>query len=393
MPVTDVSELRKKREAQNTRNFIIKVFLTLLLCGAVIIAVATREMWLPYAKSVVGSIPENVAGDGNAELAEGRFPIKVEGGMGYQLCDMSGSLALLDDSQFHVYSADGKVMFEKQHAYANPVLCVNGDHALVYDEGGKTFSLEGRYKTVYDKNADDVIYLAKLSRSNYAAVVTRSDKFLAQLKVYNKDGKDIFTYFSYDSRIIDVTFTDNSSGCIITVLSAEDGMLRSKMIRYDFKEQEARWESESIPTLALDVRYTDDGIMMTGDTMMAGFTIDGQLVSTYTYDEPIYDYDVSGNITAVITENTYVRRAELIALNGNDCSAPTVTVTGESAGKLFCDGREIYIMNGNKVDVYNSEGLRTGCITLEDEYEGICKIGKHVYLLGYDSINRIDYTD
>lgn len=392
MAVTDVSELRKKRESKKKRETFLKALLILLLCGAAVIAALTKDRWLPAVKNAISEIPE-AAETNNPELAEGRFPIKVEGGMGYQISEMSGCLALLDDSQFHVYSTDGKVMYEKQHSYANPILSVNGDNALLYDVGGRTFSLEGRYKTVYEKGADDVIYLAKLSKAEYAAVVTKSDKFLAQLKVYDGDGSTIFTYFSYDSRIIDVTFTDNSSGIVITVLSAEDGRLMSKMIRYDFKDTEPKWESESVPTLALDVRYTPDGgIVMTGDTMTACFTSDGVITSTYEYDEPISDYDTSGNITAVLTENTYVRRSELMTFTGADCSAPVETVVGESSGKVFTDGKEIYILNGIYIDVYDPSGVRTGLITLEDEYEGLCKIGKHIYLLGYDSINRIDYA-
>lgn len=394
MAVTDISELRKKRKAKRTKNLIIKIFIVLLICGAVLVAVFTKDMWYPYLKGVLNAIPETVQPESSsAELAEGQFPIKVEGGLGYQLMSMDNSLAVLDDSRFHVYSSDGKVMTEKQHSYANPILCVMGGKALIYDEGGRDFSLESKYKTIYEKTADDVIYIAKLSSADYAAVVTRSDKFLAMLKIYNPNGESVFTYYSYDSRIINVTFTDNSSGCVITVITAEDGQLISKMIRFDFTDTEPKWVSDSIPTLALDARFTSDGgIIMIGDTMCAGFDSEGRLVSEYAYDYTIEDYDSKGDLTAVLTRNSDLRRTVLITFTGSDCSLPVTAIVDDNAEKVYAEGNEAYILSGNVIDIYSAQGLSMGKITLENNYDDLCRNGKYIYLMGYDSINRIDYN-
>ncbi len=394
MAVTDISELRKKRKAKQTKNLIIKIFAVLLICGAVLVAVFTKDIWYPYLNGVLTSIPETVQPESsNAELAEGKFPIKVEGGLGYQLMSMDNSLAILDDSKFHVYSSDGRIMSEKQHSYANPVLCVSGGKALIYDEGGRDFSLESKYKTIYEKTADDVIYIAKLSSADYAAVVTKSDKFLAMLKVYNPSGEPIFTYYSYDSRIINVTFTDNSAGCIITAITAEGGQLLSKMIRFDFTDTDPKWVSDSVPALALDVRFTSDGgIVMIGDTMCAGFDLNGKLISSYVYDYAIEDYDSRDEITAVLTRNSDLRRTVLIMISGSDCSLPVTTIVDDNAEKVYADGNEAYILSGDVIEIYTAQGIDSGKITLEDHYDDLCRNGKYIYLMGYDSINRIDHN-
>lgn len=392
MPVTDISELRKKRQAKQTKNLMIKVFLILLVCGAAVIAAFTRDMWLPYFKGIMTSIPENISAEDTAELSEGQFPLKVEGGSGFQLMNIDGSLALLDESRFRIYSNDGKIMNEHQHTYANPILTVRGSKALIYDEGGREFSLESKYKTVYSKTADDVIYLAELSKSDYAAVVTKSDKYLAMMKIYDQNGDTIFTYFSYDSRIIDVTFTDNSSGCIITVLTAEGGQLVSRMKRFDFNDTEPMWESDKVNTLALDVKFTDDGIIMVGDTLTAGFTRDGALISQYVYDNPITDYDTSGNLYAVITENPDLRKTDIIVFRGADCTAPVINSLNTEAKKVYTSDTEVYILNDSGIKVFTAEGALSGEVILEDDYEDFCRCGKYIFLLGYDSVNRISFS-
>ena len=394
MAVTDISELRKKRKARQTKNMLVKVFLVLLAAGAAIVAVLTHERWYPYVRDAVTGIPENLSGErDSAVLAEGLFPIMVGGGMGYQLADMDGSLAILDDSRFHVYSAEGKVMNESQHTFANPILDVCGSKALIYDEGGREFRLESKYKTIYSNTADDVIYLAELSKSDYAAVVTRSDKFLAMLRVYDGEGNQFFTYYSYDSRIIGITFTEGSSGCIVTTVSAQNGRLMSEMIRFDFNDTEPQWVSEAVPALAIDVHYANDGgIVMIGDTMTVCFDENGGVKSRYVYDDPLVYYDHSFDVTALLTENTDIRRSELITFTGSDCTSPVVTRAEEDSKKVFADNTSAYILSGSRIDVYTPEGLHTGEIILEDEYDNFCKSGKYIYLLGYDSINRIDYN-
>ncbi len=392
MAVTDISELRKKRQAKKTKNIIIKIFVVLLICGIIVVAVFTGDRWYPYLRDMFTSPPAGGLSQGSAELAEGMFPIKVEGGMGYQLMSMDNAFALLDDSQFHVYSTEGKIMTEKQHTYANPILCVSGNKALIYDEGGREFSLESKYKTVYSRTAEDVIYLATLSSSDYAAVVTRSDKFLAMLKIYDQNGKDFFTYYSYDSRIINVTFNSQSTGCVVTVLTAEGGRLMSKLIRFDFTDKDPKWESTAVPTLALDVRFTGDGIVMIGDTMTACFNTDGVLMSQYTYENPITDYDANGAMTAIITENSDLRRTEMITFIGIDCNSPKVIVLDDNSKRVFTDGKSAYILDSAGIDVYDSLGVHIAETRLEDDYDDLCKIGKYIFLLGYDSINRISFS-
>ena len=392
MAVTDISELRKKRQAKQTRNMIIKVFVVLLICCMILAIVITKDIWFPHLNGILSTTPSIVNESESADLAEGKFPLKVAGGMGYQLMSLDGNLALLDDSQFHVYSNDGKIMNEKKHTYANPILCVSGSKALIYDEGGREFSLESKYKNIYEKTADDVIYLAKLSKSDYAAVVTKSDKFLAMLKIYNPNGEPIFTYYSYDSRIINVTFNNNSSGCVVTVLTAEGGQLFSKMIRFDFTDTEPRWVSDAVACLALDVQFTNDGgIMLVGDTMSAAFDQDGVLVGTYVYEDTITDYDSDGNITSIITRNNDIRRTRLISFDGSQCNSPAVTDLDDDATKVYTDDKCAYVLCGNSINAYTISGQRVGEIILEDNYEDLCKSGKYIYLMGYDSINRIDY--
>lgn len=71
--------------------------------------------------------------------------------------------------------------------------------------GGTTFSLESKYKNVYTKTVDNNIILARLSSNDNVAVITKSDKFLCIMTIYNGSGDVIYTWKCAEGRIIDRT--------------------------------------------------------------------------------------------------------------------------------------------------------------------------------------------
>ncbi|MCC8043495.1 MAG: DUF5711 family protein [Oscillospiraceae bacterium] len=394
MAVTDVSELRKRREKKRTRNMLIKAFVVILICGIAVVTVVTRNSWLPAFQGILSRIPAATDQDySQTDTVSGSFLISIDGGSDYQMRAMGDCIALLDDSKFHVYSATGSVMYETQHTYANPILAVNSSKALVYDLGGTDFSLEGKYKNVYEKTANNVILRAELSSKDYVAVVTKSENLLSMLKVYDGKGTEVFRYSSYDGRIIDVAFNSDSSGCVLTVIGAQDGELISQMIRFDFSDTSVQWESEPISAIALDVIFTQDGsVMLIGDTMSALYTADGILQASYTYSDTIVDYSTEDDLAAVITTNTAKRKTEMILITPENITNPIVIELDYNTEKVYCEGGQAHILNDEGVCTYDSAGQPVASASLEDDYEDICRIKGYLYLLGYDSVSCMDYA-
>ncbi|MBQ5417891.1 MAG: hypothetical protein IIU25_02625, partial [Oscillospiraceae bacterium] len=101
---TDVSELRERQKKKARRSLLIKFFAVLIVALLVLIAVFSKDMWYPYLDGILTKIPDAVKkeDDGSAALAQGKFPIAIEGGSDYQIKPMDDSFALIDDSHFRV---------------------------------------------------------------------------------------------------------------------------------------------------------------------------------------------------------------------------------------------------------------------------------------------------
>ncbi len=393
MAVTDISELRRERERKRMNALILRTVLIVLLVAAAVAAVFTRSKWLPAFEALFEKPADtsDAADSTTGQISKGSFPIALDSSGEFQLLPMDGAIAVLDDSRLRIYNLDGKETNTSQHALANPILVTSKTKALIYDVGGTEFRLESRYKNIYDLFADDVIYLARLSSKDQAAVVTRSDRYLSQLIVYDDTGDEQFKYSSYDSRIIDVTFTNDCTGCLITVITAEQGTLRSGLIRYDFSSNDPVWESSSVPTLSMNVSIRSNGtIAMTGDTGFYEFDSNGVLISSYEYPDPIAAYSTGDDVSAVLMENSELRRTQLVMF------AMGKEVHTESLDKAVLDiysyGGEVYVLSENEVVVYSPDGQITGRVVLEDRYESLCRNGKYIFLAGYESINRVPYA-
>ncbi len=388
--------LREKRRKKKLVKLLKKLIIVLAAAGVVLAAVLTRELWYPRLEGILTKIP---APENTGELAEGHFPLSIEGGARYQLKPMDGSLAIADDSHFFVYGEDGKPIFETQHTFANPVITVGNKKALLYDLGGKSFGLYSKYKNIYSKTTDDPILIARVGGNDTAAVVTKSDKYPSALMVYDSAGNNIFNYRSA-ARIIDVTFNLDSSGCYITTIGVSEGLIVSKILYYKFDHIDRDgldnpipvWETEELDTLALSVRlFGEDKIAVFGDTMFAFYDINGGYIGGYDYKRELVDYSLDGNVAAMVFSNDERRCSVLVSA---DCVTGTISekTLDRVALNLQVNGDVIYMQTEYGIEARTAAGDIISETELDTEYESFLRMGKYVYLLGYDEINRIDYN-
>lgn len=396
MAVTDVSDLKKRRQRKKFGRFLKKFIIIFILALAVVLLIFTKSSWYPKLDGILTKIP---VAENSTELAGGNFPIAIEGGAAYQLEAVDNAIAVLDDSHYFVYDTSGKSIFTQQHTMANPILTVSPKKALIYDIGGNSFSLMSKYKCIYKIDTDYPILLAKLCSSDKAAIVTKDDKFLAVMKIYDGTGKNIFNYSSIE-RIIDVTFTSDSSGCYITTIGSKDGVLVSKILYYRFDKIDYDdlgnpmpiWQTEYLETLAVSVRlFGNNKIVVFGDNLCATYDTDGQLLSTYQYTRDLTGFDSNSKIAALVFNNTEQRSSEIVMIDSETGEEKTFDMDF-IVNSIHVYDFEVYVHNNRDIIAYNILGEEISSVELSEDYDDFRKLGSNVFLLGYDTINKIDFN-
>lgn len=396
MAVTDVSMLRERRKKKKLIGLLKKLIAAAAICGSILAVVLTRKMWYPKLEGILTKIP---ASENTAELAEGRFPISIEGGARYQLMPLDNSFAVVDDSHFFVYSEDGKMLYSEQHTFSKPIITAGGKKALLYDLGGKSFGLYSKYKNIYGKSTDDPILLARLGTNDTAAVVTKSEKYPSALMVYDASGKNIFNYRSV-SRIIDVTFNDDSSGCYITTIGVSGGFIVSRMLYYRFDKVDFDgsgnptpiWQTDNISTLALSVRrFGDNNIIIFGDTVCAYYDTNGNFIGSYDYKRQLVGYSSEAGTAALVFRNDERRSSELVTIDSLTGTVNEIKL-GYEALNIQINGNTVYVQSRNGIEALSPDGALISSVELDTDYNGFCRMSNYIYLLGYDEINRINFT-
>ncbi len=396
MAVTDISMLRERRNKKKRDKFIKKLIIVAIAAAVILIFVFTKDIWYPKLDGILTKIPTQ---SNTAELAEGNFPLSIEGGADYQLKALGNNIALVDDSHLFIYNNDGKIVNSAQHTLSNPIITTGNKKTLLYDLGGKEFSLYSKYKNIYEKTTDDPILLARLGSNDTAAVVVKSDKYPSELMVYDENGKNIFNYKSV-SRIIDVTFNSDNSGCYITTIGASGGLIVSKIIYYrfdhiDYDEKGSPlpvWECEQLETLALSVRlFGENNIIMFGDTLCAYFDLNGNLIKTYEYERDLVDYSSNSSIGAMIFRNEERRSAELVTIE-SAAGAINEKSLDHDVLNIQVSGDTVYMQSRNAIESCTAAGDSLSFVRLDTEYEDFLRLDSYIYLLGYDEINRITYN-
>lgn len=394
MAVTDVSVLKKNRRKKKAARLLLKLLAVLLIAVAAAAIVLTKDMWYPKLNGILSRVPSS--SDSQAELAEGNFPIAVSGAE-YTVGKMGGNLAMIDDSHFFVYNENGKNIYTEQHTLANPVMEVSESKALLYDLGGYKFSLSSKYKNIYSKSTDNVILTAALSSEDYAAVVTKDDKFMSTLMVYDDTGNNIFNYGSVE-RIIGVTFNSDSSGCYITTVGSKGGVIVCSIMYYKFERVDSDeagnpvpiWMIEDLETLVISVRlYGSDKLLVFGDTMCAYYDTDGNISGAYKYDYDLSGYDSNGSIAAMIFNKSESRSSELVTVDSITGEITETRLEYTADDVQVYDGL-VYVKHRNGVTSLTPQGALISDADIGSDYEGFLKTDSYAFLLGYDRIDRIN---
>lgn len=394
MAVTDVSDLKKRRQKKKMGRFLKKFLIMFILAVAVTAVIFTKSLWYPKLDGILTKFPVETT---HNELTSGNFPISIEGGADYNLEIVDNAAAVLDDSHYNVYDANGKIIFSQQHTMSNPIMTVSSKKALIYDIGGTSFSLMSKYKCVYKIETDHPILLAKLSSNDKAAIVTKDDKFLSVMKIYDSSGKNIFNYSSIE-RIIDVTFTKDNDGCYITIIGSEGGVLVSKILYYRFDKIDYDdlgnptpiWQTENLETLAFSVRlFGNEKIIVFGDNLCASYDTNGVLLSTYKYTRSLSYFD-SNNKTAALVFNNYEQRNSEIITIDSELGTENSFKTDFTVKSLHIYDSDVYLHNNREIIAYNILGEELSSVGLDEDYDDFRKLGSEYLLLGYDKINKLN---
>ena len=386
MPMYDMNDMVELKKRKKRKKMITRLIIFMVLTVAASSAYLTQEFWLPKLRGL-GKQYTTIVNDG--KLADGNFPIEITGSVNYQTDCADNCVIILSDAYIYFYSEEGGLIKKRQHAYTNAVMNAMNDKVLVYEHGGNRFSVEDRTGIIYSQQLDENIIFARLSKEGYTAVVTTSQKYECEISVYDSRGEVIYERKCIQ-KVSDISFTENSTGCIIGYIYAENGSLVTSVQEAEFTVSGEKWTSPGLDTFGFDVYSFSDGAFVLGIDACGYVDKSGQISSFYRYDGDLEDGSSSNGQSAVII-NDEDRRKYVMALFDGGGKEPIIIGFETPLIDVTVSGGLAYVMTQNAVIAYDFTGSLRSTASVNDSYTGFVRSESYVFLKSFSKIDRINY--
>lgn len=389
---SNVTDIRHARAKEKLKKRIKKISALVVVAAFAAGVYFTREMWVPKLEGIFDQPHETIVNDGKTET--GNFPISLDESSVNKIISFNGSPVRLDENHIQLFDESGEEVKTFSHNYANPVAETAVKKMLVYDNGGTALQVINKKNVLLEITVEDPIILASIASNSNIAVVTQSEKYASVMTVYDSSGNEIYRWSS-SSRILNVTFNRDGSGCYISTFAAYDGELKSTIRYLTFDSTEAVMKSETIDTLALDVCLNDDGdYWVVGDTGFYKLDKEGKVLLKYDYADELVDYDLSESCAAVTFKGVRRKTGVLAAFrSASESTEPDVMIYTEGGypKKLHIENDLIFLLSENDLKAYDDSGSLAATADVSSEYVDFTFINGSVYFLGHREINKIAF--
>ena len=231
-------------------------------------------------------------------------------------------LAVAGNTNVTIFSATGRQLVSHGIQYNDPVAVGSGKYLLVYERGGKQYSLYNANTQMYSGQTDYPILGAAVSDSGmYALISSASDansavylynNRFALINIYKKNGNVLDASISSDGRRIALlTVTPNEGGVSTSVMLAEPG------------KDTAIAETTVASSLGIRCCFTEEGKLAVLCTAgVAYLTGNGEL-------DFFYDFEEKTPVKAELCE-----AGVAICLKKNAISEKNIIIIFDKSGKI-----------------------------------------------------------
>lgn len=379
----NLTAYRKKRKRKST---IIKLIAVLLVAVLLIVVWVNAETIFEPLRGIASKI------ENKTSYSVG-FPINLPGSAEYSFEKFGDNFSLLTDTYLYTYKTTGEQIYALQHGYSKPEQVTNDKRILLFDKSAYDFSLYSKTSLIFEKKIDDKILFGALSDdSNLTAIVTDSDRYSNIIHIYDDGGNWKFTKKFADENVMQVSFVGDNEHIIVSTVSVDSGEIVINFYKISIQESDGTvWKySYKGNSLPCGMYANRNYVMAVCDNIVISIDcLGGEPNNFYTYNGTLKNFDFSDNMCVIQYNESSTNKNNIVAIDMNG-EAKSATTVSPNAQEVLIDGGNVYVLDGihmKKFDLMLSEEEER--TLLDDDYNEFIRIGRDIFLLGYDTVNTI----
>lgn len=229
-----------------------------------------------------------------------------------------GGLAVASRERLSIFTAGGRELLTSNHSYGNPKLAVSNKQILLYDVGGKQFSLYNSFTQISEEKLDYAIYGADMSENGDFAIITKSEDYNSVVKVYEQS-KTTYDYSFISGRVSSVSLSENGSLLAVLLTDTSTDEMKSEIRLYKVGKDEYKSAEISFGGIPYAVSILENGsIAVVGSRGVNVFNSNLNLTGEFLSDSEIYLYSF-GEDNIAITDLSGVGGKTRVLLLSKKC--------------------------------------------------------------------------
>ncbi len=230
-----------------------------------------------------------------------------EAGGEYTIRPFMSHALMYNRRQLREVTVSGKTVWETEISMSHPVMETADEYILLADLSGNNASaLYKQGKKVMDYQFGDDIITAKVNPKGMAAFATATVGYKGKVVVYDKKGKERFSWNSGEGYILDIALDDSGRYLAVAQLSGEGTEVNSKLQMIDLNRKKVVATAERSGTAISEIRFSKERLLTVSDSELCGFKTNGKLLFSVAFGgRNPSKYDISSDevLAFVTTDN------------------------------------------------------------------------------------------
>ena len=385
--VTDIELLRKRRRRKIFWHRLLKsmVFILVIMAFAVGVFCFFRFDGVRWVEEQVAAF---TSGSG--------YPLEFAGDTLVDIQPVGKNVALLTDTSFYLYNRSASQMANVQHNFHTPVMDVEGNRILLYDRGAQKLTVYDKSREIYSKDFDYPIISAALSDRGTLLVITETQRYIAEVTVFDKLGGQLFKWYSSKNYVLGADFFSGGDSFGVMALNGVEGDI-SSTVSFFFvhnTEEEALFATHDYTgSLLVDLHSKSGGSMTAVFTdQVVAYDKAGQETGRYHLDSQIlssYNNEPDNYTLLLLGDYASLKSNDLLVLDQQAQQVCSIQLT-QQVLQVEADDERIYCIGEETVWVYDYTGALLGETQVNTEILRARLIGGQLYAVTISDVRLLE---
>ena len=384
----DMEDFRRQRNKLKSRKRTKRLIILLAVAAVAAGIFFTRGLWIPKLEGILDKPHETIVNDSTEQA--GNFPLDTGDSTVRQLTRLDGSIVSADASHITTYDTNGKLRESIYHGCGSPEVRSSGKRMLCFDFGGTGFKLYSKSGLMFEKQMNGTVLLGNIASNGNVAVVTEDSRYVVSVNVYDKNGEDIYRWSNGD-RVLDVCFTGDGSGLIVTTFGASGGKLSSVIHRIDMTRSGSVTDSDRIDGFILRTCETKDGnIWAVGEDRLWMLSQNCRSLAGYEFTTEPVSFDLCAESACVACSNISGGNSVYVFSADNPELKPKIieSSTG-SIKKVRCFDGMAFVLSSDKLDAYGADGSLVSTAAVSNDHSDFVYSENAAYFIDRHEISKL----